>query len=121
MPTVKLLQRFPLRLTVSVAALMLASAAFVQASAGTPVMADADEPHRVTDRNAQRTLDEGKRVFRFDTFGDEAFWGDTLQLHRAIEGAGFGGVGPGVSPKTALAVGLRVDVDALPDLSLIHI
>ena len=115
MPTVKLLQRFPLRLTVSVAALMLASAAFVQASAGTPVMADADEPHRVTDRNAQRTLDEGKRVFRFDTFGDEAFWGDTLQLHRAIEGAGFGGVGPGVSPKTALAVGLRVDVDALPD------
>ncbi len=45
---------------------------------------------------------------------DEAFWGDQLQLHRAIEGANLGGVGPGVSPRTALAVGLKVDVDALP-------
>src|SRR5438067_13901069 len=35
-------------------------------------------------------------------------------LHRAIEGAKLGGVGPGVSPKTALAVGLKVDVDTLP-------
>lgn len=57
---------------------------------------------------------EGKRTFRFDTFGDEAFWGDTLRLHEAIEGAGLGGVGPGVAPATALAVGLKVDVDALP-------
>jgi hypothetical protein len=53
-------------------------------------------------------------VFRFDTFGDEAFWGDALKLHQAIEGTGFGGVGTGVSPETALAVGLKVDVDALP-------
>jgi len=59
-------------------------------------------------------IDEGRRTFRFDTFGDEAFWGDTLHLHLAIEGAGLGGVGPGVSPKTALAVGLKVDVEALP-------
>src|SRR5512142_3296154 len=57
---------------------------------------------------------QGQQTFRFDTFGDEAFWGDTLQLHKAIEGTTFGGVGPGVSPKTALAVGLKVDVDALP-------
>ena len=57
---------------------------------------------------------EGKQTFRFDTFGDEAFWGGTLQLHKAIEGAANGGVGPGVSPKTALALGLKVDVDALP-------
>ena len=67
-----------------------------------------------TDANAQRMLDEGKQTFRFDTFGDEAFWSDALQLHRAIAGAANGGVGPGVSPKTALAVGLKVDVDALP-------
>ena len=40
--------------------------------------------------------------------------GDALQLHKAIAGAANGGVGPGVSPKTALAVGLKVDVDALP-------
>ena len=67
-----------------------------------------------TDANAQRMLKEGKETFRFDTFGDEAFWSDALQLHRAIAGANFGGVGPGVSPKTALAVGLKVDSEALP-------
>src|SRR5712691_8824062 len=60
-------------------------------------------------------LRQGRHIFRFDTFGDEAFWGDTLQLHRAIIGEKNGGVGPGVSPKTALAVGLKVDVDALPN------
>ena len=69
---------------------------------------------RQTDANAQRMLDEGKQTFRFDTFGDEAFWTDALQLHRAIAGANNGGVGPGVSPATALAVGLKVDTDALP-------
>jgi hypothetical protein len=57
---------------------------------------------------------EGRRTFRFETFGDQAFWGDTLQLHRAIEGAQFGGVGRGLSPSAALALGLKVDVDALP-------
>jgi len=56
----------------------------------------------------------GRQTFRFDTFGDEAFWGDQLHLHQAIEGANLGGVGPGVGPRTALAVGLKVDVDALP-------
>ena len=66
------------------------------------------------DSNAQRMLAEGKQTFRFDTFGDEAFWTDTLQLHRAIAGANLGGVGPGVSPATALAVGLKVDAEALP-------
>jgi hypothetical protein len=64
---------------------------------------------------ANRLFDQGKRVFRFDTFGDEAFWGESLQLHRAIEGEGLGGVGPGVSPRTALAVGLKVDSKALPE------
>jgi hypothetical protein len=57
---------------------------------------------------------EGKQIFRFDTFGDEDFWGGQLSLHEAIQGEQFGGVGPGVSPKTALAVGLKVDVEALP-------
>jgi mono/diheme cytochrome c family protein len=60
------------------------------------------------------TTAKGKHIFRFDTFGDESFWGDTLHLHKAIEGAKFGGVGPGVSPATALALGLKVDLDALP-------
>lgn len=65
--------------------------------------------------HAQQMLDEGKRIFRFDTFGSEAFWGDALQLHKAIAGEKNGGVGAGVSPKTALSVGLKVDVDALPE------
>jgi len=56
----------------------------------------------------------GRQVFRYDTFGDEAFWGGALQLHRAIEGSKLGGVGPGVSPKTALAVGLKVDATRIP-------
>jgi phage baseplate assembly protein gpV len=60
-------------------------------------------------------FEQGKQIFRFDTFEDEDYWGGTLQLHKAIEGAALGGVGPGVSPKTALTVaGLKVDVDALP-------
>ena len=66
------------------------------------------------DQNARKMIDEGRQTFRFNTFGDEAFWGGTIQLHQAIEGSTLGGVGPGVSPKTALAVGLKVDVDALP-------
>jgi len=67
------------------------------------------------DQDARSLFEEGRRTFRFDTFGDEAFWGDTLGLHKAIEGAKLGGVGPGVSPKNALAIGLKVDVDALPE------
>jgi hypothetical protein len=65
-------------------------------------------------RYAREMLAEGRKTFRYDTFGSEAFWGDALQLHKAIAGAKNGGVGPGVSPKTALAVGLKVDSDALP-------
>ena len=64
--------------------------------------------------NDATLFQQGRQVFRDDTFGDEAFWGDTLKLHRAIEGQALGGVGPGVSPKTALSVGLKVDVDRLP-------
>ena len=61
-----------------------------------------------------RLVSQGKRTFRFDTFNDQAFWGGVLHLNRAIAGKANGGVGPGLSPKTALAVGLKVDVDALP-------
>ena len=72
------------------------------------------ENDREIKAHAERMLEEGRNIFRFDTYGSEAFFGDALQLHRAIAGAANGGVGPGVSPKTALAVGLKVDVDALP-------
>ncbi len=74
--------------------------------------------HRTFDRtisdNAEELFRRGKDIFRDDTFGDETFWGGTLKLHQAIAGSRFGGVGPGVSPATALAVGLKVDVDRVP-------
>ena len=49
---------------------------------------------------------EGKSVFRYDTYGNETFWTDTLRMHEVIAG--------GVSPRTALSVGLKVDMDTLP-------
>jgi hypothetical protein len=67
-----------------------------------------------TQRRADRLIAQGRRVFRFDTFGDEAVWGGVLGLHKAIEGSKLGGVGAGISPKQALAVGLKVDATAIP-------
>jgi len=63
---------------------------------------------------AQAAFEKGRQTFRYDTFGDEDFWGGTLNLHKAIEGQTHGGVGAGVSPKAALSVGLKVDAEALP-------
>jgi hypothetical protein len=67
---------------------------------------------RVVDDNAKDLLGEGRRVFRFETFGDEAFWGGTLALHEAVKT---------VSPVQALTpggvkhgLGLKIDVDKLP-------
>jgi cytochrome c5 len=65
--------------------------------------------------NAARMLAEGRQIFRDDTFGSEAFWGHALKLHEAIAGSRAGGVGPGLSPKSALAAGLKVDIERLPD------
>ena len=70
---------------------------------------------RLTNAHARRMIADGRKIFRFDTFGSETFFGDALQLHRAIAGEKNGGEGGGVSPNTALAVGLKVDADALPD------
>ena len=51
-------------------------------------------------------VEQGQRIFRFDTFGDEAKWTDTLRMHEVISAA--------VDPTTALSVGLKVDAEALP-------
>ena len=64
--------------------------------------------------NANQMLVEGKQTFRFETFGDEAYWSTALQLDKAIAGQKNGGIGPGLSPKAALAAGLKVDMDAIP-------
>ena len=71
---------------------------------------DAVSPSTVTPELAESMspalIARGKTIFRFDTFGDETFWTDTLQLHEVIRTS--------VSPQTALEVGLKVDADALP-------
>jgi hypothetical protein len=64
--------------------------------------------------HAIKEIREGRQTFRYATFGDEAFWGGVLELHKAIAGSANGGTGPGVSPKAALSVGLKVDSAALP-------
>lgn len=55
--------------------------------------------------HAQQMLDEGRQTFRYETFGDQAFWSQALKIHQALKT---------VSPRTALAVGLKVDAQALP-------
>ena len=65
-------------------------------------------------QNAAQMFARGRHTFRFDNFGNQDFWGGKLGLHRAIAGEQFGGVGPGVSPATALKVGLKVDQNMLP-------
>ena len=72
------------------------------------------QPAPDLEKSIVERIKRGQHTFRYDTFGDEAFWGDTLQLHKAIAGQKLGGVGSGVSPNQALAVGLKVDVEALP-------
>jgi len=67
-----------------------------------------------TTANAIRLVAQGRNIFRFDTFGDQAVWGGVLGLQKAIEGTKFGGVGAGISPKEALALGLKVDATAIP-------
>jgi len=69
---------------------------------------------KTINENKKSVIEEGKQIFRFDTYGDEDFWSGLLHIDKAILGADNGGFGTGVSPNTALAVGLKVDVDALP-------
>ena len=65
---------------------------------------------------AKESLKEGRRVFRYDTFGSEEFWGGRLRLHQAIVGDKLGGVGAGVTARQALQLGLKVDIGALPKI-----
>jgi hypothetical protein len=103
-------QRF---LMAAFAAAVVAAISLRPAGAG-----KADEELRGADADirdhAVRLIREGREIFRFDTFGSEGFWGGSLRLHEAIAGAARGGTGPGLSPRTALSLGLKVDVDALP-------
>ena len=82
----------------SAAALASAAAALSLAACGS-----ADTPGATPD---PAVVAEGKQIFRYDTFGDESKWTDTLRMHEVIAAA--------VDPLTALSVGLKVDAEALP-------
>ena len=73
-------------------ALLLAAAAFLAAAMTVVVV-------------AQTTAADGRQIFRHDTFGDEQLWTDVLRMHEVVAT---------LSPATALKVGLKVDVEALP-------
>jgi hypothetical protein len=66
------------------------------------------------EKNMQEMFEKGKAVFRFETFGDETFWTDQLQLHKAIADEKHGGIGKGLSPQQALDAGLKVDLAIVP-------
>src|SRR4030095_193638 len=59
-------------------------------------------------------ITQGREIFRFDDFADTSFWSGLLHIDKAIAGMNNGGFGPGVSPKDALAIRLKVDAEALP-------
>ena len=64
--------------------------------------------------NSRDMIEKGRAVFRYETFGDEAFWTDKLQLHKIIPDRERGGIGDGLTPRMALDLGLKVDLDILP-------
>ena len=68
--------------------------------------ASAASPSLLSTPMTPATIASGKEIFRFDSYGDESYWTDTLRMHEVIASS--------VSPATALAVGLKVDMDALP-------
>jgi len=92
----------PTTFTLAVVAAAVGGCMAKQAAVGTPPPTGFE----VTSDMSPATLAEGQRVFRFDTFGDEQFWTDTARMHEVVQKA--------VSPTTALAVGLKVDADAIP-------
>lgn len=65
----------------------------------------AEQEAAASQGNSEQRHRAGQAIFRFDTFGDEQLWTDVLRMHEVL---------PTVSPATALAVGLKVDVEALP-------
>jgi len=91
-------KRYLLLATLPIAVLLLAAQNQTSQDKNTSFLGSADT-------NSKQMVDQGRHTFRFDTFGDEAFWGGDLKLHEAINH---------LSPRQALELGLKVDSDALP-------
>jgi hypothetical protein len=110
--------------TVVVTSLCLIAGALilVQCNTHKGVRASADEPgdpdrwNAAINSNSKDLMEKGKAVFRFETFGDEVFWTDKLQLQKALVSEEHGGIGKGLTPKDALAAGLKVDLKLLPEI-----
>ena len=104
------------------AAVTAAAAAVLVLTAGRFMLAQDNSEQRDSPKSfdktirdhAARMIDQGRRIFRYDTFGSEDFWGGKLRLHEAIAGSTNGGVGPGLTPRNAVALGLKIDAEALP-------
>src|SRR5438477_8230517 len=73
-----------------------------------PVRAKHGEKHSEflgsAEENAEQLIHQGKQTFRFDTYGDEAFWTGQLQIQQAVIS---------LTPLNALSLGLKVDADAV--------
>jgi hypothetical protein len=101
--------------------LFIISAVFFQCSTREKARTEKDESGKPNawnssiNSNANEMLEKGKAVFRFETFNDETFWTDKLQLNKAIADSKHGGIAEGLTPKAALAAGLKVDLTILPE------
>lgn len=89
--------RIPAAAGLAAGALLLFACQDPATTESVPALAKGGQPAQVA---------SGRTIFRFDTFGDETFWTDTLQMHTVITAA--------LTPTLALDLGLKVDVDALP-------
>ncbi len=91
--------------TIAMATLVVATLTVALAGCGTTKPAATANPP-ATEETSAILLAEGEKTFRFETFGDDQVWTDTLRLHEVVEKS--------VDPTTALKVGLKVDADVLP-------
>lgn len=102
-------------------ALLITSTQFIQCKTtkvdrrgSEDISGDPKEFNESIERNMKEMFHKGKAVFRYETFNDEVFWTDQLQLQKAIADEKHGGIGKGLSPKQALDAGLKVDLAVLP-------
>ena len=99
--------------TIATAALLVAACGGASDPVASEQAQQADQTGQAAHIARGKVIAQGKQIFRFDTFGDETLWSDTLRLHEVVRSA--------VDPKTALSVGLKVDAEALPAALVIGI
>jgi mono/diheme cytochrome c family protein len=86
--------------------LLVTSGAIAACGPSRPASTSSPTGFEVPNAGSADLLQEGQRIFRFETFGDEKFWTDTARMHEVVQKS--------VSPTAALQVGLKVDAEAIP-------